>query len=159
MQVKIVCVGKLKEKYFVDGIKEYSKRIGAYTKFEIVEVKDEKDRDNFSPEDINKIKEIEGERILSKIKQDDYVITLEIKGKQLSSEELSSKMKDLMTYGTSSFVFIIGGSHGLSHQVSNRSKLKLSFSKMTFPHQLMRLILTEQIYRAFKIMKNEPYHK
>lgn len=158
MKIKIITVGKLKEKYLVEGIKEYSKRLSKYCKLEFIEVKDEHAPDHLSNKDIDIIKDIEGERILSKIKEE-YVIALAIKGKQLSSEELADKMIDITTYHSSSICFIIGGSLGLSKNVLDVAKYKISFSKMTFPHQLMKLILLEQIYRSFRINNNEPYHK
>lgn len=159
MKIKLICVGKVKEKFYVDAIKEYSKRLGAYTSLEIVEVPDEKTPDKAS-EAINlQIKEKEGNAILSKIKVNDFVMLLDIKGKMYSSEELSQTLENYMIDGKSEFIFIIGGSLGVSQQVKQRANALISFSKMTFPHQLMRVIFLEQIYRSFKIMKNEPYHK
>lgn len=159
MKIKLICVGKIKEKFYVDAIKEYSKRLGAYTSLEIIEVPDEKTPDKAS-EAINlQIKEKEGNAILSKIKQNDFVMLLDVKGKMYSSEELSELIENYMIDGKSEFVFIIGGSLGVSQQVKQRANTLVSFSKMTFPHQLMRVIFLEQIYRSFKIMKNEPYHK
>lgn len=151
--IKIICVGKIKEKFFTDGISEYSKRIKGYTKFEIVEVKE------VNTPEINKNIELEGENILSKVSDQDYCVTLEIKGKKSSSEELASFIEKSFTYGNSNISFIIGGSNGLSKAVTTRSNYALSFSDMTFPHQLMRLILTEQIYRAFAIINHSEYHK
>lgn len=159
MKIKLICVGKIKEKFYVDAIKEYSKRLGAYTTLEIIEVPDEKTPDKAS-EAINlQIKEKEGNAILSKIKPTDFVMLLDVKGKMYSSEELSELIENYMIDGKSEFVFIIGGSLGVSQQVKQRANTLISFSKMTFPHQLMRVIFLEQIYRSFKIMKNEPYHK
>lgn len=159
MKIKLICVGKIKEKFYVDAIKEYSKRLSAYTTLEIIEVPDEKTPDKAS-EAINlQIKEKEGNAILSKIKQTDFVMLLDVKGKMYSSEELSELIENYMIDGKSEFVFIIGGSLGVSQQVKQRANTLISFSKMTFPHQLMRVIFLEQIYRSFKIMKNEPYHK
>ena len=159
MKIKLICVGKVKEKFYVDAIKEYSKRLGAYTTLEIIEVPDEKTPDKAS-EAINlQIKEKEGNAILSKVKQNDFVMLLDVKGKMYSSEELSELIENYMVDGKSEFVFIIGGSLGVSQQVKQRANTLISFSKMTFPHQLMRVIFLEQIYRSFKIMKNEPYHK
>ena len=159
MKIKLICVGKVKEKFYVDAIKEYSKRLGAYTSLEIIEVPDEKPPDKAS-EAINlQIKEKEGNAILSKVKQNDFVMLLDVKGKMYSSEELSELIENYMIDGKSEFVFIIGGSLGVSQQVKQRANTLISFSKMTFPHQLMRVIFLEQIYRSFKIMKNEPYHK
>ena len=159
MKIKLICVGKVKEKFYVDAIKEYSKRLGAYTTLEIIEVPDEKTPDKAS-EAINlQIKEKEGNAILSKVKPNDFVMLLDVKGKMYSSEELSELIENYMVDGKSEFVFIIGGSLGVSQQVKQRANTLISFSKMTFPHQLMRVIFLEQIYRSFKIMKNEPYHK
>ena len=158
MKIKVITVGKLKEKYLVQGIEEYSKRLSKYCKLELIELKDEHAPENLSIKDINIIKDIEGKRILSKIK-DEYIIALAIEGKQLASKELANKMNDITTYHSSSICFVIGGSLGLSKEVINKSSFKLSFSKMTFPHRLMKLILLEQIYRSFRINNNEPYHK
>ena len=146
MNIKIIAVGKLKKKYWTDAVAEYSKRLGAYCNLEIVELKDS------SPAE-------EAERILGRIKKDEYVITLEIKGKALSSEQLASKVEQLGIDGKSNVAFVIGGSDGLAPSVSARSDFKLSFSPMTFPHQMMRVILLEQIYRSFKIIRGETYHK
>ena len=159
MNISIIAVGKIKEKYIQEGIKEFSKRLSRYCSLEIIEVDDEKAPENLSKKEMDIVKSKEGDKILAKIPQNSFIISLEIKGKELSSEELSKKMEDLMIDGINHITFIIGGSLGLSDEVINRSNYKLSFSKMTFPHQLMRLILLEQIYRGFKIMKNEPYHK
>ncbi|MCA1011782.1 23S rRNA (pseudouridine(1915)-N(3))-methyltransferase RlmH [Halobacillus halophilus] len=159
MKITIVTVGKLKEKYLKQGIEEYVKRLGPYAKVDIIEVPDEKAPENLSEAQMEEVKQKEGERILSKISQDTYVMTLEIEAKQLTSEKLASHMDSLATYGKSKVAFVIGGSLGLSDEVLKRSDFSLSFSKMTFPHQLMRLMLVEQVYRAFKIMKGEPYHK
>ena len=151
--IKILCVGKIKERFFVDGISEYQKRIDAYTKFSIVEVKE------VNTPDINKNIKDEGYNLLSKITDDEFVITLEIKGKMIDSVELAHLIEDKMTYGFSKITFVIGGSNGLSEDVIKRSNYHLSFSKFTFPHQLMRLILIEQIYRALTIINNKEYHK
>lgn len=159
MKITLVTVGKLKEKYLKQGIAEYAKRLTPYTKVEIVEVADEKAPENLSEAEMFEVKRKEGERILAHVHPDAFVFTLEIHGKMLSSEQLAAKINDVTTYGKSHLVFIIGGSLGLSEAVMKRSNFALSFSKMTFPHQLMRLILLEQIYRAFKINRNEPYHK
>ncbi|MCP3027008.1 23S rRNA (pseudouridine(1915)-N(3))-methyltransferase RlmH [Halobacillus sp. A5] len=159
MKITIVTVGKLKEKYLKQGIDEYIKRLTPYAKVEIIEVPDEKAPENLSEAQMLEVKQKEGERILSKIQQDTYVITLEIEGKQLTSEKLAKQLDDLGTYGKSKVAFVIGGSLGLSDEVLKRSDYGLSFSNMTFPHQLMRLMLVEQVYRAFKIMRGEPYHK
>ncbi len=159
MNIDIVCVGKIKEKFFRDALEEYKKRLGRYCTLRELEVPDEKTPDNASPEEARQIKEKEGTRLLSKISDTAYVIALAIEGKSLSSEELSAEMSRLTTHGVSHIQFVIGGSLGLSPQVLQRADMKLSFSKMTFPHQLMRVILSEQIYRAFRIARNEPYHK
>lgn len=159
MNIKIIAVGKIKEKYIKDGINEFSKRLSRYGKLEIVEVNDEKAPENLSEKEMKNVKEREGARIISKIPQNSFIISLEINGKIISSEELSKKMESLMIDGVNDITFIIGGSLGLSKDVSELSDFKLSFSKMTFPHQLMRLILLEQVYRGFRIMKGEPYHK
>lgn len=159
MNIKIIAVGKIKEKYIKEGINEFSKRLSRYGKLEIIEVNDEKAPENLSKKEMENIKQREGERIIGKIPQNSFVISLEIKGKMINSEELSKKMEDLMIDGINDITFIIGGSLGLSKEVSDLVNFKLSFSKMTFPHQMMRLILLEQIYRGFRIMKNEPYHK
>lgn len=159
MNIYIIAVGKIKDKYIQEGIKEFSKRLSRYCNLKIIEVEDEKAPENLSDRDMEAVKKKEGEKILSKIPQNSSIISLEIQGKQISSEELSEKMEELMVNGMNDITFIVGGSLGLSDEVRSKSNFKLSFSKMTFPHQLMRLILLEQIYRAWKIMKNEPYHK
>ena len=159
MQITIISVGKLKERYLIEGINEYKKRLSAYTKVQLIEVNDEKAPENLSPAEMEILKQKEGERILNHIKDDQYVIALAIEGKSYNSEELAKEIDNLITYGKSNIAFVIGGSLGLSNQVTNRADLLLSFSKMTFPHQLMKLILLEQIYRAFKINRGEPYHK
>ncbi|MED3644651.1 23S rRNA (pseudouridine(1915)-N(3))-methyltransferase RlmH [Caldifermentibacillus hisashii] len=159
MKISIITVGKLKEKYLKQGIDEYLKRLSAYAKVEIIEVADEKAPEHLSEAEMEEVKWKEGERILSHLSEDTYIITLEISGRMLNSEQLAAKIDELGTYGKSKLAFIIGGSLGLSKQVQNRSDLALSFSKMTFPHQLMRLILLEQIYRAYRINRGEPYHK
>jgi len=159
VNISIVTVGKLKEKYLKAGIAEYAKRLGAYAKITEVEVADEKAPEQLSEADMEIVKKKEGERILGKIPQDAYVIALAIDGKMKTSEQLAKDMESLMTYGRSKVVFVIGGSLGLHDEVLKRADEKLSFSMMTFPHQLMKLILLEQVYRAFRIMKGEPYHK
>lgn len=151
--IKILCVGKIKEKFFTEGICEYQKRIDAYTKFSIVEVKE------VNTLDINKNITEEGRNLLSKISEDEFVITLEIKGKMIDSVELARLIEEKMTYGFSKITFVIGGSNGLSSDVIKRSNYHLSFSEFTFPHQLMRLVLIEQIYRALTIINNKEYHK
>lgn len=159
MKITILAVGKLKEKYWKQAIAEYEKRLGAYSKIEIIEVPDEKAPENMSEKEIEQVKEKEGQRLLAKIKPQATVITLEIQGKMLSSEGLAQELQQRMTQGQSDFVFVIGGSNGLHEDVLKRSNYALSFSKMTFPHQMMRVVLIEQVYRAFKIMRGEAYHK
>ena len=159
MKIKLITVGKLKEKYLTMGIDEYSKRIKAFSNLEIIELKDLSMGENPSDKEIEIIKNKEGEDILSKIKSNEYVISLCIEGKMIDSVELANKISEITTYNSSDITFIIGGSYGLSDDVKSRSDYKLSFSRMTFPHQLMRLILLEQIYRAFKILNNSTYHK
>ena len=159
MKITILTVGKIKEKYLRDAIAEYTKRLSKYCKPEIIEVADEKTPDNASETVEENIRTKEGERLLKYVRDDAYVITLEINGKQLSSEELAEKIEKLGVQGTSHIMFIIGGSIGLGKEVLARSDFALSFSKMTFPHQLMRVILLEQVYRSYRIINGEPYHK
>lgn len=150
---KIVCVGRIKDEYIIKGIAEYAKRINAYSKFSIVEVKEVNTNDLLA-----NIKE-EGQNILKVLNDSDYIITLEIEGKMTDSVDFSKMLEKLKTYGNSNIVFVIGGSNGLDNEVKKRSNLALSFSKFTFPHQLMRLILIEQIYRSLTIENNKEYHK
>lgn len=159
MRINIVCVGKIKEKYLKLGIDEFKKRLSKYCKLEIIELEDEKAPENLSDKEMLMIKEKEGKKILSKIKDNSYVIALAIDGKNLSSEELAETINKLGVRGISNITFVIGGSLGLSDEILSRADYKLSFSKMTFPHQLMRLILLEQVYRAYRINNGEPYHK
>ena len=159
MNISIICIGKLKEKYLSDAVNEYLKRMSSYANVKIIELKESLLPNNASEKDEENVKIEEGKSILKNIKDSTYVITLEILGKELSSVELSEKINELGITGKSDIAFIIGGSLGLSKEVSDRSDFKLSFSKMTFPHQLMRVILLEQIYRSFKIIRNETYHK
>lgn len=159
MRITIIAVGKIKEKYFAGAIEEYSKRLSRYCKLNIIEVADEKTIENASDTEIAIIQEKEAERILKNISDDSYVVTLEILGKMLDSVELADKIKNVTVNGKSHICFIIGGSVGIHSSVSMRADFKLSFSKMTFPHQLMRVVLLEQVYRAFRINNNEPYHK
>ena len=159
MKVKIIAVGKLKEKYLKDGIAEYGKRMSRFAKFEIVELPDEKTPDNASEAQNHQIMEKEGDRILAKISERDYVIVLAIEGKQFPSEEFSRIIADTTLRGYSDIVFVIGGSLGLADKLKKRANLKMSFSLLTLPHQLMRLVLAEQIYRAFMIQQGSPYHK
>ncbi|GIP35986.1 23S rRNA (pseudouridine(1915)-N(3))-methyltransferase RlmH [Paenibacillus sp. J2TS4] len=159
MQIQIIAVGKLKEKYLTQGIAEYLKRLGPYAKVQITELSDEKAPETMSAAEEEQVKAKEGERILAHIKPDAHVIALAIEGQMWSSEELSSQLDQLATYGRSQVTFVIGGSNGLSEAVLKRANQHLSFGRLTYPHQLMRLILVEQIYRAFKIMRGEPYHR
>lgn len=150
--IKIICVGKIKEKFFKEAINEYSKRLTKYTKLEIIEV------DDINSDDINQILSKERDLILKHLNQKDYVVTLEIEGQEFTSSDLAKKLDNILTIN-SNITFIIGGSYGLHSDVKNKSNLKLSFSKLTFPHQLFRVILLEQIYRSYKILNNESYHK
>lgn len=159
MNIKIVCVGKLKEKYFKDGITEYVKRMGRFAKIKIVQVPDEKAPEKLSPAEMEQVKEIEGKRILDKIKDKEYVYVTAIKGKERTSEDFARELADLTTYGHSDITFVIGGSLGTSDAVNKRADDLISFGKFTMPHQLMRLVLVEQIYRAFMINSGSPYHK
>lgn len=159
MKIKIVTVGKLKEKYLKDGIAEYSKRISRFAVVEMIELADEKTPDRASDSENEKILDLEGNRILSKIGDREFVVVLAIEGKTLSSEEFSKQLEQASINGYSTLTFVIGGSLGLSPQVKNRANLSLSFGRLTLPHQLMRLVLVEQIYRAFTIQQGSPYHK
>ena len=159
MKINIIGVGKIKEKYMQEAIKDYLKRLSRYCNLEIIQIDDEKAPESLSKREMDLVKTKEGARILAKIPTNSYIISLVIEGKSLSSEELSEKMETLMIDGINHITFIIGGSLGLSNEVINKSDFKLSFSKLTFPHQLMRMILLEQIYRSFRIMKGEPYHR
>lgn len=159
MNITIVSVGKLKEKYLKMGIDEYVKRLGGYAKMDIIEVPDEKAPEQLSDAEMDIVKKKEGERILSKFSPDTYVIALAINGKMKTSEQMAADLESLMTYGKSKIAFVIGGSLGLHNEVLKRADEQQSFGKMTLPHQLMKLVLVEQIYRSFRIMKGEPYHK
>jgi 23S rRNA (pseudouridine1915-N3)-methyltransferase len=159
MNITVLCVGHVKEKYFRDAVAEYEKRLQRYCKCRIVEVPDEKTIENASEAQLNIIKEKEGERLLKHIRDNDYCITLEIAGQSLDSVALAHKIETLGIQGKSNVVFVIGGSVGLDERVLARSDFRLSFSPMTFPHQLMRVILLEQVYRSFRIIHKEPYHK
>lgn len=159
MKIKVVTVGKLKEKYLKDGIAEYSKRISRFAKLEMIELADEKTPDRASESENQKILEIEGQRILSKVGDRDFVIVLAIEGKTLSSEKFSKQLEEASIKGFSTLTFIIGGSLGLTQDVKKRANLSVSFGRLTLPHQLMRLVLVEQIYRAFTIQQSSPYHK
>lgn len=159
MNITIVAVGKLKEKYWTDGIAEYMKRLAPYAKVQIVEVADDKTPDTLSAAEERQVVAREGERILAQLKPDAYVIAMAIDGKLLSSEELADHIGRLGTYGRSQLAFVIGGSLGLSPEVLRRADFQLSFGRITYPHQLLRVVLVEQIYRGFKILRGEPYHK
>ncbi len=159
MKITILTVGKIKEPYLKDAIAEYSKRLSKYCKLEIIEVADEKTPENASPAEEESIREKEAARLQKYLKDDAYIITLEINGRQLTSEELAHKIDTLGIQGHSHLIFVIGGSLGLAKSITSRADYALSFSKLTFPHQLMRVILLEQIYRSYKIISGEPYHK
>lgn len=159
MHITIASVGKLKEKYLVNGIDEYIKRLGPYAKVQLVEVPDEKAPESMSPAEEQQVRAKEGERLLAKLAPDAYVVALAIDGEMWTSEQLAGSLDKLATYGRSQVAFVIGGSLGLSSEVLRRADAKLSFGRMTLPHQLMRLVLVEQVYRAFKINRGEPYHK
>ncbi|OCT16413.1 23S rRNA (pseudouridine(1915)-N(3))-methyltransferase RlmH [Paenibacillus pectinilyticus] len=159
MHIQILTVGKLKERYLVDGIAEYVKRLGPYAKMQMIEVPDEKAPENMSPAEEQQVKVKEGERLLAKLGADVYVVALAIDGEMWTSEQLASSLDKLATYGRSQVAFVIGGSLGLSSELLRRADMRLSFGRMTLPHQLMRLVLVEQIYRAMRINRGEPYHK
>ncbi|MDA3812106.1 MAG: 23S rRNA (pseudouridine(1915)-N(3))-methyltransferase RlmH [Spirochaetaceae bacterium] len=159
MKITVISIGKLKEKYLKSGMDEYIKRLSRYCVIEQIELSDEKCPESLSPAEKEMIKDVEGKKILSRLKPGTYIISLEIDGKMLSSEALSSFIEKVTISGKNHITFLIGGSLGLSDEVKNKSDFSLSFSKMTFPHQMMKLILLEQIYRSFRILKNEPYHK
>ena len=156
IKIKIICVGKIKDSYLNEGISEYLKRLSGYCSLEIVEVKDEKIGTNTSEE---KIRDTESNRILEKINDKDYIVLLDLRGKQLSSEEFAVKVDDLISSGVGTYCFVIGGSLGVNDNVRKQADFLLSFSKLTFTHQMIRLLLLEQIYRVFKINNNETYHK
>ena len=156
IKIKIICVGKIKETYLNEGISEYIKRLSGYCSLEIVEVKDEKIASNINED---KIREIESNRILEKVNDKDYVVLLDLKGKELTSEQLAGKLDNLINTGIGNYCFIIGGSLGVSEKLREKADFLLSFSKLTFTHQMIRLFLLEQIYRSFKIINNETYHK
>lgn len=159
MNIKIITVGKLKEKYLKDAIAEYSKRLTRYCKLEVVELPDEKTSENASPKEEEMVKDKEGKNILQKIKDNEYVIALDLKGKHITSEEFAEFISEKAVMGQPNITFVIGGSLGISQEVLARADYKLCFSKMTFPHQLFRVMLLEQVYRAFRIINGEPYHK
>jgi len=159
MNISIICIGKLKERYLQEAVSEYSKRLKNYCKLKIVELKETKLSLNAGEKEIEAVKSSEGKEILSRLGENTFVIALEIKGERMDSEKFAKKIERLGNDGKSDISFVIGGSLGLSREVSARANYRLSFSDMTFPHQMMRVILLEQIYRCFKINKNEPYHK
>lgn len=159
MNVNIICVGSIKEKFFREAVEEYAKRLSAYCKLSIIEVKDEKTKEKASERENEKVKEAEGKKILSKIKDNTYTIALAIDAKSFTSEEFADKLETIAMQKGGNVNFVIGGSLGLSKEVLEKADEKISFSKMTFPHQLMRVIFLEQLYRAYKISTNEPYHK
>lgn len=159
MKITIISVGKIKEKYLVDAIKEYSKRLSAYCNLTHIEVPDEKAPEHLSEKEEGQVKEKEGQKILAKIKDSQYVFALDLSGKQRTSEAFARELEQLPIYGKSDIAFVIGGSLGLSKAVIERSNTQICFSKMTFPHQLMKVILLEQVYRGFRIVRGEPYHK
>jgi len=159
IKITIISAGKVKEKYFLSAIDEYVKRLSRYTKMEFISLKQGHTTQEMSEKDILNVKEDEGLRILDRVNEREYVIALDLKGIELTSEKFSDKIQNLRVTGKSNITFIIGGSHGLSEKVLKRANYKICFSKMTFPHKLMKVILVEQIYRAFKIISNEPYHK
>ncbi|NOU72917.1 23S rRNA (pseudouridine(1915)-N(3))-methyltransferase RlmH [Paenibacillus sp. LMG 31458] len=159
MHIQILTVGKLKERYLVDGIAEYVKRLGPYAKVQMIEVPDEKAPENMSPAEEQQVRVKEGERLLAKLGADVYVVALAIDGEMWTSEQLAGSLDKLATYGRSQVAFVIGGSLGLSSELLRRADMRLSFGRMTLPHQLMRLVLVEQIYRAMRINRGEPYHK
>lgn len=158
LHINIICIGKLKEQYLKDALNEYSKRLSKYCSLKILELPDEKIPENLNETIINKIKDTESNNILSHIKPDSYTITLDLHGKQFSSEEFSSKIENIALNQNSNINFIIGGTLGLSDKLLKQSSELISFSKMTFPHQLIRIFLLEQLFRAFKILSNEKYH-
>jgi 23S rRNA (pseudouridine1915-N3)-methyltransferase len=158
LHIQLIAVGKLKERYLVDGIAEYVKRLGPYAKVQLVEVPDEKAPESMSPAEEQQVKGKEGERLLAQLWSDAFVVALAIDGQALSSEQLAQQLDELATYGRSQVAFVIGGSLGLSSEVLRRADMRLSFGRMTLPHQLMRLVLAEQIYRAFKINRGDAYH-
>jgi 23S rRNA (pseudouridine1915-N3)-methyltransferase len=159
MKLTVITVGKLKEKYWVDAVKEYKKRISKYAKIELIEVADEKEPNNASEKDIELIKDKEGERILSKIKDSQHVVTLEIEGKEYTSESLAKQYQNWMNTGKSDVVFVIGGSNGIGREVKKRSNQEISFGSLTYPHQMMKVMILEQLFRVNKILRNENYHK
>lgn len=159
MKLTVITVGKLKEKYWLDAVKEYQKRISKYAKIELIEVADEKEPNNASEKDLEQIKDKEAERILSKIKDTQHVVTMEINGKEYTSEKLANEYQRWMNIGKSDVVFVIGGSNGIGDTVNKRSNQEISFGALTYPHQMMKVMLLEQLFRVNKILRNEAYHK
>ena len=159
MKIDVICIGKLKEKYWRDAVEEYAKRLGRYCRFRITELKEARLPANASEADEENVKKAEGQAILSALQDRMYVVALDVRGKEMSSEKLASRIEQHMNSGTEEIAFLIGGSLGLSEEVLRRADTRLSFSPMTFPHQMMRVILAEQIYRSFKIIHHETYHK
>lgn len=159
MKITIAAVGRIREKYISEGIREYAKRLSAYCRLEFIEVQDEKAPENLSPAEADIVKKKEGERLLNRLPRDAFVIALDIGGVMTDSSGFAEKISSITVRGASSIVFVIGGSLGLHEEILRRADFRLSFSRLTFPHQLMRLILLEQIYRSFRIINNEPYHK
>ncbi|CAD2071661.1 23S rRNA (pseudouridine(1915)-N(3))-methyltransferase RlmH [Jeotgalicoccus meleagridis] len=159
MKLTVITVGKLKEKYWIDAVKEYKKRISKYAKIELIEVADEKEPNNASEKDIEMIKDKEGERILSKIKDSQHVVTLEIEGKEYTSESLAKQYQTWMNTGKSDVVFVIGGSNGIGREMKKRSNQEISFGSLTYPHQMMKVMILEQLFRVNKILRNEAYHR
>ncbi len=159
MKLTIITVGKLKEKYWLDAVKEYQKRISKYAKIELIEVADEKEPNNAGEKDLEQIKDKEAERILSKVKETQNVVTLEIHGKEYTSEKLAQEYQRWMNIGKSDVVFVIGGSNGIGDAVKKRSNQEISFGSLTYPHQMMKVMLLEQLFRVNKILRNESYHK
>lgn len=158
VSINVICVGKLKEKYLKDAVLEYSKRLSKYCNLNIIEISDEKLPNKINNSIIDEIKEKECRKILNNIKKDSYIISLDLKGKEYSSEEFSTKIQDITIKGFSSITFIIGGTLGITNEILNKSNELICFSKMTFPHQLIRVFLLEQLFRGFKILNNETYH-
>ena len=159
MKIRVICIGKLKERFYTDAVAEFKKRLSSFCDTEIVELPDEKVADDPSPAEIERVKNIECRRMADKLAQGEFVIALDPRGKELSSEQLALKLSEIMLSGGSRIAFLIGGSHGLTDELRGKADMVLSFSKMTFPHQIFRIMLLEQVYRAFKIINNEPYHK
>lgn len=159
MRIRIICTGKLRERFYAEAAEEFKKRLSRFCELEVIELPDEKVADDPSPAEVERVKSIECRRMAEKLTPGDYIVALDPRGKELSSEQLAEKLSEIMLGGSSRIAFLIGGSHGLTDEIKKRADTLLSFSKMTFPHQLFRIMLLEQVYRAFKIINNEPYHK